>query len=141
MSAILIASLTASATFGLIDTFNFIFVEDSLSKMWQNLGITNTQTIDVLNSGVSSAISIMVAVLVENYISRHFEIRRTATIDATGVIIGTVIALVLIKLFSAIYVDRTALKSAVLGIPVEVLRKGTAIIPGRSFVSGANPLH
>ena len=65
----------------------------------------------------------MVAVLVENYISRHFEVRRTATIDATGVIIGTIIALVIIKLFSAVYVDRTALKSAILGIPEDILRK------------------
>ena len=115
MSGILLASLTASATFGLIDTFNFVFVEDSLSTMWKNLGITNQQTIDILNSGISSAISIMVAVVVENYISRRFEVRRTATLDATGVIVGTVIALVLIKLYSTIYPDRTWLKSKLLG--------------------------
>ena len=115
MSGILLASLTASATFGLIDTFNFVFVEDSLSTMWKNLGITNQQTVDILNSGVSSAISIMVAVVVENYISRRFEVRRTATLDATGVIIGTIIALVLIKLFTSIYPDRTWLKNKLLG--------------------------
>ncbi len=112
---ILLASLTASATFGLIDTFNFVFVEDSLSAMWKNLGVTNQQTIDILNAGVSSAISIMVAVLVENYISRYFEVHRTATLDAIGVIAGTVIALVLLKLYTSIFPDRTWLKSRVLG--------------------------
>lgn len=114
-SVLLIASLTASATFGLIDTFNFVFVEDSLAKMWKNFGITNQQTIEILNAGISSAISIMVAVVVENYISRYFEVRRTATIDAAGVIIGTILALVLIKLYSVTLVDRTWIKTALLG--------------------------
>ena len=114
MSRILLASLTASATFGLIDTFNFVFVEDSLSAMWKNLGFTNQQTIDILNAGISSAISIMVAVLVENYISRYFEVHRTATLDAIGVIAGTVIALVLIKLKASIFPDRTPLKASIL---------------------------
>ncbi len=112
---VLLASLTASATFGLIDTFNFVFVEDSLSAMWKNLGVTSQQTIDILNAGVSSAISIMVAVLVENYISRYFEVHRTATLDAIGVIAGTVIALVLLKLYTSLLPDRTWLKARLLG--------------------------
>jgi len=115
MSGALLAGITASATFGLIDTFNFIFVEDSLTKIWKNLGVSNQQTIDILNSGVSSAISILVAVMVENQISRYFEVRRTATIDATGVIVGTVGALVLMKLYTDVFPDRTALKVAILG--------------------------
>ena len=115
MSGILLASLTASATFGLIDTFNFVFVEDSLSAMWKNVGVTNAQTVAILNAGISSAISIMVAVVVENYISRYFEVKRTATIDATGVIIGTVVALVIIKLYAGLFPDRTPLKAAILG--------------------------
>lgn len=114
MSGALIAGITASATFGLIDTFNFIFVEDSLTKLWKGMGVKNQQTIDILNSGVSSAISILVAVMVENQISRYFEVRRTATIDATGVIVGTIVALVLLKLFTSVFPDRKGLKARVL---------------------------
>jgi len=115
MSGALLAGITASATFGLIDTFNFIFVEDSLTKLWKDMGVSNQQTIDILNSGVSSAISILVAVMVENQISRYFEVHRTATIDATGVIVGTIAALVLIKLYTSVFPDRSALKASVLG--------------------------
>lgn len=121
-SRVLLASLTASATFGLIDTFNFVFVEDSLSAVWKKFGITSQQTLDILNAGVSSAISIMVAVLVENYISRYFEVHRTATLDAIGVIVGTVVALVLIKLYTRIFPDRTPLKAAIL----QTVAPGTA---------------
>ena len=137
MSRVLLASLTASATFGLIDTFNFGFVEDSLASLWKKLGVTNAQTVDILNAGVSSAISIMVAVLVENYISRYFEVRRTATLDAIGVIVGTVVALVLIKLYTSIFPDRTPLKASILKIvaPGSAVEKAAsaAVAAGKSL--------
>lgn len=137
MSRVLLASLTASATFGLIDTFNFVFVEDSLASLWKKLGVTNAQTVDILNAGVSSAISIMVAVLVENYISRYFEVRRTATLDAIGVIVGTVVALVLIKLYTSIFPDRTPLKASILKIvaPGSAVEKAAsaAVAAGKSL--------
>ncbi len=137
MSRVLLASLTASATFGLIDTFNFVFVEDSLSAMWKKLGVTNQQTADILNAGVSSAISIMVAVLVENYISRYFEVHRTATLDAIGVIVGTVVALVLIKLYTALLPDRTYLKASILKMvaPGSAVEKAasSAVAAGKSL--------
>jgi hypothetical protein len=91
-------------------------VEDSLATLWKKLDVTNQQTIEILNAGVSSAISIMVAVLVENYISRYFEVRRTATLDAIGVIVGTIVALVLIKLYTTLFPDRTLLKASILKI-------------------------
>lgn len=137
MSRVLLASLTASATFGLIDTFNFVFVEDSLATLWKKMGVTNAQTVDILNAGVSSAISIMVAVLVENYISRYFEVHRTATLDAIGVIVGTVVALVLIKLYTAIFPDRTMLKASILKLvaPGSTMEKAasSAVASGKSL--------
>ena len=137
MSRVLLASLTASATFGLIDTFNFVFVEDSLSAIWKKLGVTSQQTVEILNAGVSSAISIMVAVLVENYISRYFEVRRTATLDAIGVIVGTVIALVLLRLYSSIFPDRTPLKASILKtiLPGSAIEKAAsaAVAAGKSL--------
>ena len=110
---LLAASLTAAATFGLIDTFNFVFVEDALTTVWKRVGITNQQTTDILNAGVSSAISIMIAVYVDNYIRRFMEVQRTATLDAIGVIVGTIVALVLLKLGGVLYADRTWIKEAV----------------------------
>jgi hypothetical protein len=107
---LILASLAAAATFGLIDTFNFVFVEDSLSTFWRRLGITNQQTIDILNSGTSSAISIMIAVLVDHQIRRYMEVQRTVTLDALGVIVGTILALVILKLSHVLYVDRTWIK-------------------------------
>jgi hypothetical protein len=113
---LLIASVTAAATFGLIDTFNFVFVEDSLSAVWKSLGATQQQTIDILNAGVSSAISIMIAVFVDDLLRRYVEVKRTAFLDATGVIVGTILALAILKLTRILYTDRTWIKQTLISL-------------------------
>jgi hypothetical protein len=82
-----------------VDAFNFIVVEDLLSSFWKQIGVTEEQSIDLLNSGLSSALSIFIALYIDRYLLSQFKTFKHPALDATGVIVGTIFVLTGIKLY------------------------------------------
>ena len=48
---------------------------------------------------MSSSFSILIAVIIENYLEKHFELFKHPLIEASGMIIGTIIILLVYKLY------------------------------------------
>jgi hypothetical protein len=105
--SIILISMIASITFGIIDALNFFFVEDSLNSLWKTIPSIDQETIPIINGGISAAISIVVSFYVEKYISAHYKVLSHPAIDALGVIIGT---LLVIFAYILIYKERPSVK-------------------------------
>jgi len=91
--------MMASIIFGVVDAFNFLLVEDALASIWKRLGLTDEQSIDLLNSGLSSALSIFIALYIDVYFLSQFKTFKHPALDAIGVIVGTVLVLTAVKLY------------------------------------------
>lgn len=85
--------MIASITFGIIDALNFFFVEDTLNELWKTFPSIDQNTVPIINGGISAAISIVISYYVEKYISAHYKVISHPAIDASGVIIGTMLVI------------------------------------------------
>jgi hypothetical protein len=90
--------MVSSISFSIIDSIFFLFIEDNLKTFWKKRELSEN-IIPIVNGGLSSSISILIAVLIENYLERHFELFKHPLIEASGMIIGTIIILLTYKLF------------------------------------------
>lgn len=100
MFKLIALGMMSAIVFGVVDAFNFMLVEDSLASIWKWLGVTDEQTIDLLNSGLSSALSIFIALYIDRYFLSQFKTFKHPALDATGVIIGTIFVLTGIKIYN-----------------------------------------
>jgi len=91
--SIILISMIASITFGIIDALNFFFVEDTLNELWKTFPSIDQNTVPIINGGISAAISIVISYYVEKYISAHYKVISHPAIDASGVIIGTMLVI------------------------------------------------
>jgi len=105
--------MMSSIIFGLVDAFNFLLVEDLLASMWKRFGLTDEQSIDLLNSGLSSALSIFIALYIDVYFLSQFKTFKHPALDATGVIIGTILVLTAVKLYHWVIGSETKMKAFV----------------------------
>jgi hypothetical protein len=90
--------MVSSISFSIIDSIFFLFIEDNLKDFWKKRELTE-DIIPIVNGGISSSISILIAVLLENYLEKHYEMFKHPLIEASGMIIGTIIILFTYKLF------------------------------------------
>lgn len=90
--------LITSVSFTIIDTLFFLYIEDHLHEYWEKREFEKNM-IHVINSGIATSISIIFAMIIENYLERHFDMFKHPLIDATGVVIGTIIMILLYKVF------------------------------------------
>jgi hypothetical protein len=90
--------MISSISFSIIDSIFFLFIEEHLQDYWKKRELTEN-IIPIINGGLSSSISILIAMFIENYLERHFDMFKHPLIDATGMIIGTIIILLTYKLF------------------------------------------
>lgn len=105
--------MMASIIFGVVDAFNFLLVEDALASIWKRLGLTDEQSIDLLNSGLSSALSIFIALYIDVYFLSQFKTFKHPALDAIGVIVGTILVLTAVKLYHWITGSETKMKAFV----------------------------
>jgi hypothetical protein len=114
MFKLIVLGMMASIVFGIVDAFNFLLVEDSLAVMWKWFGITDEQTINIINSGVSSAVSIFIALCIDVFILSRFKTFKHPALDAIGVIIGAILVLTGIKFYNWIAGHTTRLTPLVI---------------------------
>lgn len=106
--------MMSSIVFGIVDAFNFLLVEDLLASMWKRFGLTDLQSIDLLNSGLSSALSIFIALYIDVYFLSQFKTFKHPALDAVGVIVGTILVLTGIKFYNWIAGHTTRLTPLVI---------------------------
>ena len=90
--------LITSVSFTIIDTLFFLYIEDHLHEYWKKRELEK-DIIHVINSGIATSISIVIAMIIEHYLERHFDMFKHPLIDASGVVIGTIIMILLYKVF------------------------------------------
>jgi len=90
--------MVSSISFSIIDSIFFLYIEEHLQDYWKKREIAEN-IIPIINGGISSSISILIAMIIENYLESHFDMFKHPLIDATGMIIGTIIILLTYKLF------------------------------------------
>ena len=100
MFKLIALGMMSAIVFGVVDAFNFMLVEDVLSSIWKQIGVTEEQSIDLLNSGLSSALSIFIALYIDRYFLSQFKTFKHPALDATGVIVGTIFVLTGIKIYN-----------------------------------------
>jgi uncharacterized protein YacL len=90
--------MVSSISFSIIDSIFFLYIEEHLQDYWKKREIAEN-IIPIINGGLSSSISILIAMIIENYLESHFDMFKHPLIDATGMIIGTIIILLTYKIF------------------------------------------
>ena len=103
MYPVLLISMIASISFGVIDAINFLFIEHKLETFWKKFSFLDDKTIPLINGGIAAAISILIAVYIEHYLELHYTLFKHPALDATGVIIGTILVILLNKLYTKYY--------------------------------------
>ena len=96
---VLLISMVASIIFGVIDALNFLFLEEKLESYWKKLSFLDDKTIPLINGGLAAAISMLIAVHIEHYLEEKYTLFRHPAINATGVIIGTILVILAHKLY------------------------------------------
>lgn len=91
--------MMASITFGFIDALNFLIIETPLTKIWEKTTLLDEKTIPIVNGGLAAAISIFFAMYIEEYLHKNYAMFKHPVIDAAGIIMGTIVVLLLYKLY------------------------------------------
>lgn len=94
----IIMGMIASIVFCFVDSMIFLFVEDKLNIYWKKQHISPT-LIPILNGGLSASIAIYASVLIGNHLKMKYDIFEHPLIDSLGMIIGTIIILLIYKIF------------------------------------------
>jgi cytochrome c biogenesis protein CcdA len=121
MFKLIVLGMMSAIVFGVVDAFNFMLVEDALASMWKRLGFTDEQTIDLLNSGLSSALSIFIALYIDVYFLSQFKTFKHPALDAIGVIVGTILVLTGIKIYNWIAGHTAKLTPIIVTLPRPVM--------------------
>ena len=111
MIKLIVLGMMSAIIFGVVDAFNFLLVEDTLAAMWKRFGLTDVQSVDLLNSGLSSALSIFIALYIDVYFLSQFKTFKHPALDAIGVIVGTILVLTAVKFYHWITGSKTKMKA------------------------------
>jgi len=103
--------MMSSIIFGLVDAFNFLLVEDLLESLWNLFGLTDAQSINLLNNGLSTALSILIALSIDKYFLSQFKTFKHPALESAGVVIGTILVLAALKFYHWISGSETKMKA------------------------------
>uniref|UniRef100_A0A6C0DT98 Uncharacterized protein n=1 Tax=viral metagenome TaxID=1070528 RepID=A0A6C0DT98_9ZZZZ len=91
--------MLASVTFGTIDALNFLLIEGPMEAFWRKTGLLDEKTIPLVNGGTAAAISIFLALYIEEYLHARYAMFKHPAIDAVGIILGTCLVILGYKLY------------------------------------------
>jgi hypothetical protein len=91
--------MISSISFNIIDYIFYLYLEEHLQKFWKQRELTDNM-ISIVNGGISSSISILIAMYIDSYLEIHFDFLKHPLIDASGIIVGTIIILIAYKIFN-----------------------------------------
>ena len=101
MIKILLISLTATITFGIVDALFFLYAEEDFRNKFHKLFPSlDENTGPILTGGISAATAIFVSSYIATHIKKHTEIIDNPFINSIGILLGTV---VIIFIYHAIH--------------------------------------
>jgi len=97
--SIILISLIATIIFGIVDGLSFLFIEEELTKFWQNLGWFDQDIIPIINGGISSSIAIFITTFIYSLLKKKYDLLHHPFLDAIGIIIGTIIVIAFFSIY------------------------------------------
>lgn len=102
MIKIILISLLAAIVFGLVDGIFFLVAEETLQDRIKKLAFFDDTTAELFTGGVSASVSILIASYFELILSKHTELLEHPILDFVGIMTGTVLIILLYKLYKLI---------------------------------------
>lgn len=93
-------SIFATSIFGIIDAMFFLFAEDLLQEKIKKFKFFDGISSELLTGGISASIAIFVSTLIGLQIKKKYNIYESPWHDSFGILIGTLVVLVIYKLFN-----------------------------------------
>ena len=100
---IIAISMFSAIVFGMIDAISFVFAESALIKVLRTTGLFSEYTLLIAVNGISTAIALFVAVILEQYLAKYFTLFKSPYIDASGIIIGTILVIAGVRIYTKMY--------------------------------------
>jgi hypothetical protein len=100
---ILAISLLSAAIFGLIDAGVLLFADTIIADKLRETGLFTESMILLIVAGISAFIALFITIVVEGWLSKRFTLLRSPAIDASGIIIGTILVIAGIRIYNTKY--------------------------------------
>jgi len=100
---IIAISLLSAAIFGIIDALTLLFADTLLANRLRATGLFTEPMLLLTVGGISAFIALFIAVVVETWLARRFTLLRSPYIDASGIIIGTILVIAGIRIYNRMY--------------------------------------
>lgn len=96
---LLLLSIFGTIMFGIIDGVFFFIVDEELVKYIERLSFFDTVSSQLFIGGLSAAISILFASIIEHFISKYYKLYQNAFLDSFGILVGTFLMILSYKLY------------------------------------------
>ena len=108
----IVISLISSIIFGIIDALFFLIAEDTLQKKLVKINFVDNNMAELMTGGISASFAIFISNYIKNILERHHHLIEHPLIDASGIIIGTLLIIFLyyIQILKKIYAIEKKIK-------------------------------
>jgi predicted metal-binding membrane protein len=96
-------SLVSAAIFGMIDALSLLFAEKTLADALRTTGLFTESTLLLAVGGISTAAALFIAIFVEKWLAARFTLFKSPYIDASGIIIGTILVIAGVRIYTKMY--------------------------------------
>jgi hypothetical protein len=100
---ILAISMISAVVFGVVDALNFLLVEETLTDTLESTKMFPKGTIPLVVGGLSAAVSILISMYIRQILEGYSNLLDSPFLDATGVIIGTIMVILGMKLYTNLF--------------------------------------
>jgi len=97
---IIAISMLSAAIFGMIDALSYLFAEDTVTGVLRSTGLFSESTLPLMVGGISTAAALFIAILVEKWLAARFTLLKSPYIDASGIIIGTILVIAGVRIYN-----------------------------------------
>ena len=95
---IIFISLLSTFIFGFIESFSFLFAEDTFQNIFIKAGL-DIKSSEILTSALSTAISIFAAVWIEGEIIKRYNIINHPIISSVGILMGALFFVIIYNIY------------------------------------------
>jgi len=99
----LLSLLFSTITFGIIYSFNYLYLDEKLSKLWHKYNLFDKDLRVLVNGSITSSISIVSSMIIFYYLHNYFSLLKHPFIDIISIIIATIIIIIIYKYSHKLY--------------------------------------
>ena len=111
---VIFISLLAAFTFGFVDVINIFIIEKYVHPLLKKqFKFEDDETLSIISGSLAANASILTAIFIEMFLEKQYNYIKTPLIDVVGLIIGTVMFLFILKMYTRIkkYIKRHFIKN------------------------------